>query len=398
MTAAEIKARIAQLEAEIKTLDIKQRCYKLLINSAYGAMISPKNPIGDTDLGNAITKTGVDSIFKVNEIVVQFVKKVIKDGLQAKADAGDADARRDLVFLDSPSKFKKVIIRNATDSVIISLHDCGVKMFDENGVTEEGYKLVNSCGEYLNTHFQEWYKKRLRIDRCLLSFKREKICDVGLWLESVNSESAAKNSSALHVLDNEGVTQPSFEYTGVKLNQSTIPEELKRRGREIVEHMLTYHDMKENDMMVRQFFMDFSNMPINDKAMIARCTNLKKYDNTGMEGYVIKTPANAKAALNYNKLIDTLGLKKYPKIKSGDIMRIVHLHKNRFKFDTIGYLDDWPKEFDEYLKVDNNTLFEKGIFQEIKRFYKSADWPVFNPSDGYAFSLFDFADMFSNNN
>ena len=70
--------------------------------------------------------------------------------------------------------------------------------------------------------------------------------------------------------------------------------------------------------------------------------------------------------------------------------KIVFLENNFYKFDSIAFLDTWPKEFDEYFKINNSVMFEKSVFAEIKRFYKSVGWETFNPSDGYAFNLFDF--------
>ena len=52
-------------------------------------------------------------------------------------------------------------------------------------------------------------------------------------------------------------------------------------------------------------------------------------------------------------------------------------------------LNAWPDEFDEVFTIDTRTGFEKLIYDEIKRFYKSMKWPAFNPAQNYAVSLYD---------
>lgn len=390
MTRAELEAKIKALEDEIRGLNVRQNAYKQAIVASYGAMISFKNPMSDTDLGNAITQTGVAVIKKANDLAREFVKEKVKERLTREWEEDkNEDSRRELVFINEIGKFEDVVVRNATDSAMLSLSKCKVKMFDGDKITPEGYALVEECGTYLNEGLRKWYFERLRTKRCEIRFKREKICDVGLWLES------SSNSYVLHVLDNEGYTVPKFEYAGVKLENATLHQSLKDRGKEIVEHMILTRDNVANDRMVRQLFVDFKNMRLKDRSLIARCTSLKKYDNSGMEGYVSKTPYHIKAALNYNAMLDELKLTKYPKIKAGDTVHVVCLEKNKQGYEMIAFLEEWPVEFDVHFKINNNLLFEKSIFTEIKRFYKSVGWATFNPADGYAFSLFDFAEMFS---
>lgn len=77
---------IQYIESEIKRLellneqeDILQYALKIAINSAYGAISSRKNPIGDDDLANAITVSGSQSIKQVAHIVKKFfVKKELE--------------------------------------------------------------------------------------------------------------------------------------------------------------------------------------------------------------------------------------------------------------------------------------------------------------------------------
>ena len=102
---------------------------------------------------------------------------------------------------------------------------------------------------------------------------------------------------------------------------------------------------------------------------------------------------SCRAAINFNTVLDKLGIKGYEKVKSGDLAKIIYLHKNKFGIDKIAYLDTMPTEFEEHFQIDYKTTFIKTVFDELKRIYKSVGWPSFNPADNYAFSLFDLMMM-----
>lgn len=377
----EIEKQLELNEYKLQQLDAQQFTKKLLINSSYGSLSSRTNPIGDDDLANAITVMGSTSIQKVNDIAKDFVR--VK-----RPDLSD-----DLIE-------EKVIVANDTDSTMISLDLCGVKMFDGDKVTDEGYELVQEADDYINKHFVEWYSKSTNSHNCRLAFKREKICDAGIYLLKKDGNSEAKKNYVLHVLDNEGVKHPKFKYTGVKFARSVIPGELKKEGMRVVEEGIFSQDRKHTDELAKELFEKYKAMPLQDRSTIQRIKGMEKYDNSHLlhqnnvkDRYVLKTPAHVKAALNYNYMIEKLGIKRLVPIRSGDTAYIVHLEPNEYGFETIAFVDEWPKEFDEYLQIDHVTGFNKIIYDEIKRFYTTAGWESFNPSANYQFSILDILDM-----
>lgn len=404
MSEDEIKKEIKELEQRLKDnqyvldqLDILQYCFKIIINSAYGALSSRKNPIGDDDIGNAITTMGSTSIQQVNVIVNEFVrgKMIARLEREISQNPGNVEElRAELEYTRNVKIIPNVLVANDTDSAMFSLTKCGVKICDGDIVTEEGYELVQECDDYINTEFAKWYEELTNSHNCRLNFKREKICDSGIWLKKGKDDEEAKKNYVVHILDNEGVKHPKFKYTGVKFARSVIPANLKEMGKKVVENMILSQDRQSTDKMVQELYNQFVAMPIDEKAMIQRVKDIKKWDNKGLNGAFYKgTPGHVKAALNYNGVLDALNLKKYQKVKNGDITKIVFVEENPYGIERIGYLDTWPKEFDEVFKIDNKTLFEKILYEEIKRFYKSVEWPSFNPTDDYAFSLFDILEM-----
>ena len=388
----EIESLQKQLDANnytLEQLDIKQLAYKLIINSAYGAISSRQNPVGDDDLGNAITVMGSTSIQHVNKIVIEFVKKKMIERLEK-----EPGNEKEIEAIRKATDIPGVMVANDTDSAMFSLSKCGVKICDGDKVTEDGYALVEECDNYINNEFTKWYEQLTNSHNCRLNFKREKICDVGIWLKKngirkYEDGGEAKKNYVVHILDNEGVKHPKFKYTGVKFAKSVIPGKLKDLGKKIVENMLITQDRQCTDRLVQKLYSDFMKLPIDSKAIIQRCQDMKKYDNGNSSEFLLGTPGHIRAALSYNRVLKELGLRKYKKIASGDIVKIVFVEPNRFGIERLAYLDEWPKEFDKEFVIDNKKLFEKDLYDEIKRFYNSVDWPSFNPANDYAFSLFD---------
>lgn len=315
---------------------------------------------------------GSTSIVKVNDIAKDFVR-------MKRPDLPDSVIE------------EKVIVANDTDSTMISLDLCDVDMFDGDKVTDEGYNLVNEADDYINEHFRNWYSNTTNSHNCRLMFKREKICDAGMYLLKKDGSGEAKKNYVLHVLDNEGVKHPKFKYTGVKFARSVIPSELKIEGMRVVEEGIFSQDRSKTDDLARELYERYKAMPMQNKSTIQRIKGLEKYDNSNLPvgTYQLKTPSHVKAALNYNYLIKALDIKRLAPIKSGDTAYIAHLEPNEYGFETIAFVDEWPKEFDKVLQIDDVTGFNKIIYDEIKRFYTTAGWDAFNPSANYQFSILD---------
>lgn len=374
----EIQDRINFLKAENAQKDILQYALKILINSAYGAISSIKNPIGDTDLANAITTAGSTSIKHINALARSFVK-----------------SKNDNI---SDDDLEAVVIFNDTDSCCIRLDKCGVIVCKDGKVTEEGYALVQECDDYIDKHFQEWFKTTTNSNKCTVYFKREKICDAGVFLKKKDKDEEAKKNYILHILDNEGVKKPSFKYTGVKFARSTLAKELKVAAKEVVEHMIVTQDKASTESLLQNLYNKFKEMPLDDIVTIQRCNKVAEYEklldipcnnNIGKMSFPTGTPGHVRAAINFNIIMDKLDIKGYEKVKSGDLAKIIYVHKNKFGIDKIAYLDTLPPELMEYLQVDYKTTFIKTVYDEIKRIYKSVGWTSFNPADDFGCSLFD---------
>lgn len=431
----EIEEKIAKNEFLIDTYDTRQYCLKIVINSAYGAVSSRQNPMGSDDLANAITMMGSHAIQEVNRIGYDVIKENAIGEARKNIEA-DPACREEMEALvarlqNDPDYIKQAHVFNDTDSMGISLSLIPVKMFrktkKEIAVTAEGYKLVKRVCDQINQRFRDWYSQVTNSDNCRLEFKREKICDIGIWLmKGGKNQDGAKKNYVVRVIDNEDEKHfdgKYIKYTGVKFAKSVIPTPLKNAGKKVVETMLDSQNQPETDKALRELWETYKNMDLNEKAAVQKANIIERYtpkpgdalegevqhdtasyygmddlgaeeDGEGNLGLYIKgTPGHVKAALNYNNLIKVLGIKRLNPIESGDTYKIVPVKPNKWGFTTMGYLDEWPAEFNDILEVDDVIGFNKLVYEELKRFYKTVGWDAFNPSDNYELSLLDILNL-----
>ena len=153
--------------------------------------------------------------------------------------------------------------------------------------------------------------------------------------------------------------------------------------------MILTDNMYETNNLLSSIYEKFKTMDIDEKAVIQRCNNMEKYKIDSDREFISGTPGHIRAAMNFNRIIKKMGLKKYQDIASGDTAKVVFLKPNKFDIDKIAYIDTWPKEFVGVFDVDDSVMFKKTLFDEIGRFYKSVDWPVFDPTKNYALNLLD---------
>ncbi len=354
-----------RLEIRIKFLDTKQMAQKLLLNSSYGALANKYCPIGDIDIAESITLTGQALIKESRNIFIKFVKEKYGDKF-------------------SDREIENKIIANDTDSEYLSF-DGLVDNFSENGViTSEAYELAEEFQTYLNSHINDWAKRNLNTIDSRFEFKRENMCDYGIFLE--------KKRYVLHVLDKEGMECDDWKYTGVELVSTTMPKDIKPYVKKIVHNLILTRNEKSTNDILREAYSKFIEMDENQISIVKGVKNLEKYSSMCNGFSVCKgMPYHVKASYYYNLLLDELGLdKKYEKITSGDKVRMFYVKTpNIYGISVIAYKTKYPKEFKEFLEPDIELMFEKDMYQCVERFYKVMNWNPRKPNEQLMITLDD---------
>lgn len=346
--------------------DTIQYAYKIHLNSLYGYMLNKYAPMGDEDIGTSVTTTGQAVIKKSNELFMNFIRENI--------DTTDENIQSALIYNDTDSFY--------TSLKIFEKH--GIKLKDGDKVSDDFYKLCQNVEDYVNSGITEWAKKSLRSIDPRFVFKRESICDNGIFI--------GKKYYALHKLDEEGVAMNKFKYTGVDVVKTTMPKKVKPYVKKVIEHMIMTQSLKDTNEMFNQAYEEFKKLSVEEISKISGMNNYSEYSAKCNGMNTVKgMPSHLKAAYYHDLIVEQNGWSsKYDKFKSGDKVRIVYVKKpNKYNLDAIGFKESWPEEFDSIFVVDYEKMFAKVFHAAIERFYEAVGWKLRKPSENLTVELED---------
>ena len=352
---------------EVERLNTSQMVIKILINSCYGYMGNKHAPIGDDDIASSVTLTGQAVIKYSNELIKEFIKKEIPD--------------------ISDSELEGCIIYNDTDSSYVSitpLVNKGLKFLDGEDIHKDTFDKIQEIEDHLNQGVGEWAKKALLSKDNRFIFKRECIADVGVFLQ--------KKRYVMHILDDEGIKENKFKYTGVEVVRTTMPNAIKPYAKKIIETMLMTQSLGKTNKLLNETYEIFKGLGPQELAFVMGVKGYEKYATQCNQFTTTKgMPIHVKSAYFYNLILDKLSTgNKYETIGTGDKVRYMYIEQpNKFGLQSIGFKYDYPKEFSNLFKPDYDKMFEKILFQAIERFYDNVGWKIRKPSENVTVELFD---------
>ena len=162
---------------------------------------------------------------------------------------------------------------------------------------------------------------------------------------------------------------------GIEIVRSSTPAFCRKKIDDIVVMIIN----KDNKALVREKLKEYRKIfKSQDIATISSprgINNLEEY--TDERGYPKpKTPIQLRASMNYNRLVNQLGLnKKYGYIRNGDKIKFIYVvESQKFPHNIIAFFDELPKEFKLHSSVDYETQFEKSFMSPIQKISESIGW------------------------
>jgi DNA polymerase elongation subunit (family B) len=358
----------AYLKYDIQKCNTVQHAYKITLNSTYGYCANKYAPLGDLDIGTSVTLTGQAVIKKSNDAFVAYINEF---------------------YPDIPElTIQNALIYNDTDSNFISLkllEDCGIVLKNETGkISVEFYEECEKIENYINDYMNRWARSALLSKDPRFIFKRETINDSVVFL--------GKKYYVSHVMDNEGFVVDKFKYKGVDVVKTTIPKALKPYIKKIIETMVLTQDKVQANKAYMEAYEAIKELGVESIYKNSGINNYEKYARQCSKFQTVKgMPNHVKAAYFHDLIIDSLKLdSKYPKFKSGDKVKIVHVKvPNRYGIEFIGFKSTYPPEFAEIFTIDYEKMFDKIVHAAIQRFYDSVDWTLRKPNENVKIDLED---------
>ena len=324
--------------------------YKVVLNSCYGIFSQIYSPLFDIDHAESITLTGQETVKRGAHILHE---KALAEGIECTFDDICKYQDTDSIYIDVTK--------------ILKFYNTPLHI--NNTVTEEAHKIIKDYGTYLDTEIEKWAVSELNSADPRFVFKREKICDVAVLQK--------KKFYILHILDSEGVPVNKFEYKGIEVAKSVMSKEVKDLIKSNVEISILSRDKAQAKKLFYEAYETFCTMNEEQIAFRKKVNDYDKGERGFVDGKFAKgTPFHTKSAVNYNKLLEKLGIdNRYLKIGNGNKFKFFYCDKNIYSYKSIGFFEAYPKEFGEIIKPDYKTMFEKLVAPVIGRVYTVIGWP-----------------------
>lgn len=352
-----------------------QWALKIVLNSAFGALLNKYFRWFSEDNGSAITTSG--------QMAIQFIADRINEKLNKILKTNNID----------------YVVYGDTDSVFVSFDKFVQKFFPNDSSEEIVDKLdqvsKNIIEPFISECFEE-FSKMVNARQNKLDMKREVISDTTILI--------AKKRYAMNVRDKEGIryfpdniddpTQ-DLKVQGIESVRSSTPDICRAEIEEALKIMLR----KDNANLIKHisdFKEKFMSSPIEDIAMPVSCNGLKKYLDTSdknsififdeddedenIDSYKKGTPSQVKGAFNYNNLIKKMNLEnKYPLIKDGEKIKRIGLKMPNPIHDKILSISTvLPEEFNLEKYVDKEDQFFKTFLKPVSKIADIIDWKTDN--------------------
>jgi DNA polymerase elongation subunit (family B) len=355
-----------KIEDEILNLDTQQNVYKLVLNSIYGVFAQKYSPLFDIDHSASITLTGQAVVKQAAEIVYNYaMEKGCKVGKE------------------------KIYLYGDTDSCYFSmqpiLSHLNVDLIKEGKLSDDAREVAKEIDTYLNREIITWAISELKSTDARFVFKQETICDVGLFME--------KKRYILHVLDKEGYTpKDPFKYVGVEVARSSISNIVKKLIKNVIESVMLIEDKKRSNEIFRDAYENFKEMKAEDISIRSKISDIEKQEaKVDSFGKIGKgTPIHAKAAIHYNGLLKKYNIDNvYESITSGMKMKYFYASKNPYNFKVMAFIDQYPSELNDFIKINHQLMFDKIVAPPIQRVYECIGWNLPSMSAEVQTDLFD---------
>jgi len=352
---------------KMEQLDIMQYTIKILLNSIYGVFGNAHSPFYDIDHAASITNTGQAVIKAANRITEDYIKKTYNT------------TENSYVYSD-------------TDSTHISLKPLldtlGTTLLDENNqINPIVYEKAQELQDVINNSITKWALDSLNSLDPRFYFKREAICDVGIY--------QSKKHYILHMRD-KGESDPVpcdyIKYVGVEVVKSSMSEEVKNLIKRVVESIVYSKDRKATTDVYREAYNEFKTLPID---ALAFRTSISDYNKSAKkaDGFTIgkNTPIHAKAAIYYNLLLKEFNIDTvYDPVTSGQKIKWFYTKtNNKYNIKCIAFTNQYPIEFEGVIEPDYEMMFEKLVEPAIKRFYECIDWRMVSMRNEHTCDLLD---------
>ncbi len=358
--------------------DQRQKVQKILLNSIYGCLGLPVFRFYDKDNAEAVTLSGVSIIKTANMAINQYYRNVLGE---------DAKGEDYVIYVDTDSCFASAL-------PIIKKTMPDIDMNDEKQMTEAILKVTSEAQNYVNKMFDVMALRLFNVKNHRFDAKQEVIAKSSFWL--------AKKRYCQFIINKGGVECDELEVKGIDVVRTSFPAKFRVFMKEILIDFLKNVD----EQTINKKILDFkSKMKEYTIIELAKNTSVKfksqdkkkDYNPKGRQPFQIisGTPAQVKAALIYNDLLEKHGLTKIiPPIFHGQKIKWVYVKQNEFGVECMAMKADGtdPQPILDFIEkyIDRDAMYEQELKSKLMEFYNVLKWDYPNANWEAAANFFEF--------
>lgn len=337
----------------------RQGVQKILLNSAYGVLGLEVFRFYNKDNAEAVTLTGQDIIKTTNKAINLYYKNVLQK---------DGDY---VVYVDTDSAFASAV-------PIIEKTMPEVDLNDEKQMTEAILKVASDVQQFVNKFYDVMAKKFFNIEKHRFDIKQEVISKSSFWL--------AKKRYCQLIINKAGLPVDELEIKGIDVVRTGFPAIFRKFMREFIIDVLKKVDQRKIDDDIIKFLETINTLSVVE---LAKNTSVKFISLDKTKNYNPKerkpfqtmkgTPAQVKAALMYNDLLEKWGLTKHVQpIFNGQKIKWVYIRANEYGIDALAMKADGndPKEMLEFIEkyIDRKAMYDQELKSKLGDFYSILKW------------------------
>ena len=348
-------------EDRYKYLDRRQLVRKILLNSAYGALLNEGSRFFDPRLGQSVTLNGRGisrhMASKVNEIIT-----------------GEYDYLGDaILYGDTDSTYftaSSLIHDEMPDEDIINLYDV----------------ICDQANETFVDYMTSYHNCPVKYGE-IISAARETVCKSALFIK--------KKKYGLLIMDDDGKRmdvdgkEGKVKVKGLESQRSDTPKYMQKFLEELLERVLS--GASEDDIIsrIKEYRKEFREMDSWQKGSPKRINNLTNLTNQYMKTGKCHV-GHAMAAINYNEMLELHNDKHSMRITDGMKTIVAKLKPNAHKMRSIAIPIDEniiPEWFQE-LPFDDELMEETIVTKKIMNLLEVMDWNLSESNSNENFDSF----------
>ena len=351
---------------DIEYWDKRQLVRKILLNSAYGALLNAHCRFYDKRIGQSVTLSGRQ--------IVKHMSAQINEIITGKHDYyGDA------------------IVYGDTDSCYFSAHP----MLKDQLNKDIAVELYDHIADQANDTFPSFCERAFHVPRrmCVIKAGRELVADRSIFIK--------KKRYAVNIYDKEGKRldvngkMGKIKAMGLDLKRSDTPRYVQEFLSEVLEMVLAGKTREDVIERIKQFKTDLGKQDSWTKGSPKSVNKLTMYGELEKNSKTGKAnmPGHVRAALNWNYLRRVNSDNYSMKIVDGMKVIVCKLKQNPIGFTSIAYPTDelrLPSWFTE-LPFDDSAMEATLVDKKIENLLGVLNWELKENTD--VNSTFD--DLFS---